>query len=253
MKYAKLMSIALLAGYPALGSAQDESWLWAELKDAPWYGSFQSGYLLSDSDASFIGTTQSVYGGTPTIELDDGLSFSFAVGKQVFDNWRLSLEMGYISIQPDDSAMLGLDLRNEDVFRLDGDIESFTLMANLGYDFNDLDWWVTPFIKGGIGASYNKASTPLSVEYNSAIWQGTSFEGQALDDYSFPPNNTTEFAWSASIGFKRAMAERLSLRFEYGWLNLGDASSGVDSSNDAIVYDDLGSQQFSLGIDYDFE
>ncbi len=252
-KNRKLLGIALLAGYPAATSAQDGGWLGLGLDDAPWYGSFYSGYVLSDSNASFLGTTQSVYGGSPPIKLDDGLRFSFAVGRQVFDNWRLSLEMGYISIQPEGIAVSGLDLRADDVFRLDGDIESYTLMANVGYDFNGLNWWATPFIKGGIGASYNKADTPLSVEFNSEIWQGTSFENQTLTDYSFPANNTTEFAWNASVGFKRKMAERLSLRIEYGWLSLGEASSGVDSSNDAIVYDDLGSQQFSFGIDYDFE
>ncbi len=252
-KYPKLVSLALLIAFPALGSAQDEGWLRLGLADAPWYGSFHSGYVLSDSNASFVGTTQSVYGGSPTIEMDDGLRFSFALGRQLFDNWRLSLEMGYISIEPEGNIVSGLDLRDEDVFRLGGDIESYTLMVNVGYDFNDLNWWMTPFVKAGIGASYNKADTPLSVEFNSDIWQGTSFEGQVLTDYSFPGNDTTEFAWNASIGFKRKMAERLSLRVEYGWLSLGEASSGVDSSNDAIVYDDLGSQQFSFGIDYDFE
>ncbi len=253
MNYRNLTCIVLLAGYPTHSSAQDDGWLGLGLGDAPWYVSFHSGYVLSDSEANFFGTTQSVYGGSPSIDMDDGARLSFALGRQVFENWRLDLELGFVSIQPEDAALTGLDLRSEDSFRLGGDVESYTLMANVGYDFNDLNWWATPFVKAGIGASYNKADTPLSVEYNSAIWQGTSFEGQTLTDYSFPDNNSTEFAWSAAAGFKRQFAERLALRFEYGWLNLGEASSGTDDGNDAIGYTDLGSQQFSFGVDYNFE
>jgi len=91
-----------------------------------------------------------------------------------------------------------------------------------------------------------------SVDFNSAVWQGTAFEGRTISDQPFAEGSTSEFAWSFAAGFKREIANRWAVRLEYSFLNRGEAQTGIDENGDAIRFSDLESQQITLGLDWQF-
>ncbi|MEM7613079.1 MAG: outer membrane beta-barrel protein [Pseudomonadota bacterium] len=241
------LPIALFV-FAASANAEDDSW-WVT---APWYGSVSTGFLIVSEEARFFGPTQSVYGGSPGIDIDDGVVYSIEIGRELPGNWRIGMELRHSILEPESGNVLGTDQRSEDVFRLDGEIDSTALLFKLGYEFNNLTWWATPYVEGGLGVSRNTVSTPLSVEYNSAIWNGTSFEGQVLNDYSFPEDTATQFAAAVAAGLKLQFSSQFSLQLEYGFSFLNDAGTDFDEEGDAIGISDITTQQLSFGIEYRF-
>lgn len=231
-------------------NAEDFDWF----SDDSWYASFRAGYLSTiSSDGKFNGPTQSVYGGSPKIEMDDGFQYTFALGRDLFEDLRLELQLSFINSQTDSTTVQGTDLRLDDTFGLQADVDSTLLMANIGYDFNYLNWWATPYVRGGIGVAENETNASLSVDFNSAIWQGTSFEGQSMSNQAFAEGSSTEFAWNVAAGFKKNLADRWALRLEYSLLNRGEAWTGMNETDDAVMFSELESQQVMLGVDWLFQ
>ena len=226
--------------------------LWSG-KDLQWYGRVATGYLVVDGDARLAGPTASVYGGTPTIEMDDAGRFSLVFGTAFPSGLRLEGELGYLNLDTKSSQVMGFDDRADDEFRLDGTIESLVFMFKGAYDFYPETAFFRPYVTAGIGVARNEARAGLDVEFNSPLWDGTAFENTALVDNRFPGTASTEFAWTAGIGFKLAVAERLGLSLEYGITDLGAAETGLDGNGDAIGFDDLDSQHITLGLDYQFK
>ncbi len=223
--------------------------------EGAWYASMRAGVLADiGSEGRFVGPTETIYGGTPLIAMDDGAQIILAVGREVFSDWRLELELGLITSQTRSAPVAGVGPRVDDVFELRADVDSIVLMANLGYDFNYLDWWATPYLRGGIGLADTDVDGTLSVEYNSLIWTGTALDGASLSDEPFAgADYDVEFAWTVAAGFKKAIAEHFALRFEYSFLNRGEAATGLNQEGDFVRFSDLESHQFTLGVDYRFE
>ena len=218
-----------------------------------WFGNLSTTYMDSSGDINFYGTTTSVYGGTPTISMDDGQSVSLAFGFKTRDGWRLSAEIGQVSTNSNTSDYFGLDDRIDDSFRVDAEIESFVFMLNGGYDFDIGLERFTPFFEGGVGVARNESKYALlGVSYDSLIWNGTSFDDQQLEGYAYPSGKTTEFAWTVSAGLRMALTERFDLSFSYGLMDMGEAVTGTDAGGDALGFDDLSSQQWKLGLDFEF-
>ena len=147
-------TMLLLAAVPYSADADDYGWFGG----GSWYGSVRAGFLPAiSSDGQFFGPTESVYGGSPLIEMDDGYQYSIAVGREIFDdlfnNLRLEFELSYLTSQIDSGPVAGGAPRIDDVFVLRGDVDSILFMANLGYDFNHLGWWAKPYLRGGIGVA----------------------------------------------------------------------------------------------------
>ena len=243
-----VLSVAGLALSAAANAQQDSLF-----GDGAWYAGVRTAYVGEiSSDGQFVGPTESVYGGTPLIEMDDGTQFTFAIGREIFENLRFEFEFSYLTSDTKSAWVSGEELRADDLFSLRADVDSTIVMVNLGYDFNQLNWWANPYVRGGIGVAENDVDALLDVEYNSAIWQGTANEGQVLTDHVFPGRSSSEFAWQFAAGFKKAMSDRFDLRFEYSFLNRGEAWTGLDDNDDAAVFSGLESQQLTLGLDYKF-
>lgn len=221
--------------------------------DRNWYGSIATGYVFAGGDADFFGTTASVYGGMPSIGMDDGGRFSLAVGLNLGDGWRLEGDFGYLNLNTDTDTYFGSDDRTGDRFLLDGEIESFVFTLNVIHDFDVGNRRLKPFVKGGIGVARNDATAELDVDYDAPLWIGTTFEGERLRDYAYPEGSTTEFAWNLSAGVRLALARQFSLTLEYGLIDIGDALTETDEFGDAIGYSDLLSEQLLIGIDYRFD
>ena len=223
--------------------------------EGAWYASMRAGFLASiESEGRFIGPTETVYGGTPLIEMGDGSQLVLAVGREVFSDWRLEFELGLVGSQTRSAAVSGTGPRLDDVFELRADVDSIVFMANLGYDFNRLDWWAKPYLRGGIGFAANEVEGALSVDYNSPLWIGTALEGARIADQPFASEDyEAEFAWTFAAGFKKAIAEHFALRLEYSFLNRGEAATGLNDDGDFVRFSDLESHQFTLGVDYRFD
>jgi len=239
----------------AMSAAQAEEYGW--LGEGSWYGSVRAGFLPAISgDGQFFGPTESVYGGSPLIEMDDGFQYSLAVGREifadVFDDLRLEFELSYLSSQIDSAPVPGRAPRIDDVFAVQGDVDSTLFMINLGYDFNHLNWWAKPYLRGGMGIADTEVDAIQSVDFNSAIWQGTAFEGRTISNQPFAEGSSSEFAWSFAAGFKREIANRWALRLEYSFLNRGEGQTGINEDGDAVRFSDLESQQITLGLDWQF-
>ncbi|MEM8814693.1 MAG: outer membrane beta-barrel protein [Pseudomonadota bacterium] len=207
--------------------------------EGSWYAGMRAGYLsTSGGEGRFAGPTQSVYGGSPLIEMDDGMQYAVAIGREIFDDLHLELELSFLMSQTASGAVAGTGSRVDDVFVVLADVDSTILMANVAYDFNYLDWWAKPYVRGGIGLADTDVDANLSVDFNSAIWRGTTFEGQTISNQPFAEGNSSEFAWNVAAGFRKELAERWALRLEYSFLDRGVAWSGVDENGDAVRFSD---------------
>lgn len=245
-----ILAISVLAALPSHAAETDGLFSFSDLE---WFGNLSATYMDSNGDINFYGNTASVYGGTPSISMDDGEGLSFAVGFKTRDGWRLSAELGRMRLSSSANDVFGLDDRIDDTFRVDAEIESLVFMLNGGYDFDIGSERFTPFLKAGVGIARNESRHAiLDVSYDSLIWNGTSLDDQQLIGYSYPNGETTEFAWSASVGLRMALSERFDLSLSYGLMDLGEALTEADDGGDALGFDDISSQQWQLGLDFEF-
>lgn len=217
-----------------------------------WYGTITSGYLWAEGHAGLVGTTQSVYGGSPTFDMDDGGSLALALGRRLPMGWRIEGELSFLRAGTDTGIVHGMEQRLGDTFRLDGDIDSTVFMVNGLFDFDVRNERFTPYLKVGAGIARNEASASLDVQFDAALWTGTSREGVALDGHAFPDAFETHFAWNAGVGLRTPLTDRFLLALEYGFIDPGEAATGPDGGNDAIVWTDLAAQRFLLGLDFRF-
>lgn len=224
------------------------------LDEDAWYAGVRVGLATSiDSRGEYLGATQSVYGGSPVIELENGRQLALILGREISAGMRLELEASYLSAESDSSPVLGSEIRSEDVFRVQADLDSIMVLAKVSYDFERPNWWVNPYVKVGIGIVETATNARQSVEFNSPTWAGTSFAGQRLDDQVFAEGTTSDLAWDLAVGFRRQLNERWGVRFEYSYLNQGEAWTGISADGDAIVFSDPESRQIAFGVDWRFQ
>lgn len=243
----------LLSASPVIADELDSSDSAFNLVDLQWYGSVNAARLRAGGEVNFFGNTASIYGGTPTVDMDDGGRVSLAIGFVGPGGWRLEGDFGYLNMRTDTSPIFGVDDRAGDSFALDAEVESLVLMVNGIYEFEMGNSRFTPFIKGGIGIARNKTTQALlDVQFNAAIWNGTVFEGQSLTDLAYPEGKRTDFAWSISAGLRMALTERFALSLEYGLIDLGEALTATDENGDALGFSDLVTEQLSLGLYFRF-
>jgi len=245
--------IVLLSASSVIADEFDSSDSAFNFLDLQWYGSLNAGYLKPGGEVSFFGNTASIYGGTPTVDVDDGGRVSLAIGFVGPGGWRLEGDFGYLNMRTDTSPVFGVDDRAGDSFVLDAEVESLVFMLNGIYEFDMGNSRFTPFIKGGIGVARNKTTQALlDVQFNAAIWDGTVFEGQSLTDVAYPEGRRTEFAWNISAGLRMALTERFALSLAYGLIDLGEALTDTDENGDALGFSDLVTEQLSLGLYFRF-
>lgn len=248
-----VIAFALALTATAQAEAPDTASGKLDKPDLRWFGRISTSYLNADGDVEFYGTSANTYGGTPTLDMDDGASLTLAVGFESLSNWRLAASLTYASTETDTRSVYGLGDRADDVFTLDAEIDSLVFMLDGTYDFDIGSPRFTPFVKAGLGVARNETSQALqSLEYNSAIWAGTIYEGQTLVDYAYPDDTSTEFAWQVGVGMRMNLSNRFDLALEYGYWSLGDAMTATDENGDAIRFTDLASEQASLGLEYRF-
>jgi opacity protein-like surface antigen len=127
------------------------------------------------------------------------------------------------------------------------------VMAN-GYVDLGTWWCVTPYIGAGIGAAYNKISgfRDDGVTYiNGSPFPGVAYASDA---------GKWNFAWALHAGLGYRVTENVTLELGYSYMNLGDATTGVNSKFDgsaAAQYPwtmkNITSNDLKLGMRWDLD
>ena len=144
--------------------------------DGSFYGRIGAG-TFSINDIAFS-SSATAYGITVTatgdLSFDTGYSMSGAVGYRINKNLDVELELGYSYSEYDDVSLSGsvtssgTTLAISGSANVDGDVQMFSGMGNLIYNFTDSQSF-TPYLGGGIGLvsivdSIDKVGT-LTVNY----------------------------------------------------------------------------------------
>lgn len=122
-------------------------------------------------------------------------------------------------------------------------------LANAYVDVGE--WYgITPYVGAGIGASRNSI--------HSLRDRGVDEFGNATLGYA-DTDAIWEFAWALHAGLGYAVTDRMTLDFGYSYIHLGDgqsgdivASDGTNDVNNPMVFKDLTSHDFKLGMRYAF-
>jgi len=174
------------------------------------YISGNVGVAIADSmDAS----TPLIPGIVATAECDTGIAFGLAFGYD-FDGLRVEAEGAYQKNDFDTVSALGITTN------LAGDVDVFSLLCNVYYDFNNSSP-ITPYIGAGIGmsmVSINDIGLPNMI----------GPVGLSLDD--------TALSYQVGGGVSFIITKRVSLDLKYRYLCVPDlqflvADSDFDSHN----------------------
>jgi opacity protein-like surface antigen len=115
-------------------------------------------------------------------------------------------------------------------------VETTTMLANL---YLDLGTWsgLTPYVGGGIGASWNRTGEYFS---NALLLPNLTGLKQAK----------WEFAWAAMAGVSYNLSQNVLLDISYRFLNMGDAITPIASNNNQLTIKELSAQEIRVGIRY---
>lgn len=200
-----------------------------------WYGALDAGWHTVNE---VTGVANGGVGPGYEFDVDDSWAAFGRLGYRFDQNWRVELEGGYrpglVNSSTVATALSGADL---------GDIDAFTLLANVIYDFGDDSWAIRPFL--GIGAGVARINTDVVGTLLSA--PGVGFSG---DDAS------VKLAAQALAGLSWALSDRASVDLTYRYLTTQyEFDSRTTTTATALggfegVYDD--SHTVTLGLRYAF-
>ena len=218
------MRIKLMAGAAAVALFATVGGAVAQVPG--WYGAVDLGYHRAEGiDAE---SSINAPDGRPfqwTFDQEDDWAGFARLGYQFHPNWRVELEGGYRG--GDLEAVRGSNTRSQPYALCrpgvgpvtsssvcgapDGDIESYTLMANVIYDFFEPGAAFRPFV--GVGVGFNNIRVSAFGQY-SGIPAGSppQFQNLNIDD------EEVNFAYQALAGVSWQATERLNVDATYRYL-----------------------------------
>ena len=179
------------------------------LFDAPYISVFGGVSFLEDIDTTYDGN-----GLDYSVETDDGFVVGVAVGAQVFNNVRGELEFAFSEHDGDqETDVTGVSVN--------GDIQTYYLLANAWYDFK-FDSMFQPYVGGGLGIGFVDGNTTFGA---SPFGYGGSDEG---------------FAFQVGGGVRVALSEMISFDVSYRFRSILDVdfadSDGVGNYENGDIY-----------------
>jgi len=188
-------SLAVAAG----ASAQDYEGL---------YGSIQAGLNYVDPDRDF--ESSDVIRFDSEIDYENGIGIVSALGYDWGNSWRTEIEFGYRQNDARHIAPFGPTFNGFPESGLDGDLQTYSLMANVLYDLDrltdtaDLPLPITPYIGGGFGGAV------VDIDIDGTSTPGAeNFGPLSLNDDSLT------LAYQGIAGMAIGLAENLSLDLNY--------------------------------------
>lgn len=205
----------------------------ANADEPGWYSSFNLGLAIPDGSLTHSGDDSNR---GPDFDLDDGGVAGVGGGYGFGNGLRLGAELRYRAFDAGGISQAAFGAPS----LADGSVASTTLMTNLSYDFILRGSKLRPYVKGGIGAAWNEANADVFGPDRSPGW---GIYSSATD---------TQFAWSLGAGVAYPIDDSLSLTAEYQYVDLGNAETGRDINGQSMRFDDLGSNEVTLGLRYRF-
>ena len=192
------------------------SFLVVSAASAEMYGAVKAGYVMtSDSDI-----------GPVTLEYDSSFGIGFALGTYI-EAFRLEGELEYRSADMDKIS------EGPNSASLDGDLTTWSLMANGYYDI-ETGSGIKPFIGAGIGFAKHTA------EINSVSGAPAEVEEEFVGE-----EDDTVFAYQFTVGAAMAMSDAIDLDFAYRYFATADADFGGEDV-------DYGSHNITVGVRFKF-
>ncbi|WP_333587641.1 outer membrane protein, partial [Phenylobacterium sp.] len=255
MKFKLLAGAAMAAVFAASG---------ASAQDSGWYGAMDLGYHWPDSfdaDSSNTAPGGSLY--TWNFNQDDDWAGFARLGYRLNPNWRVELEGGY---RPGDiSSVRGgannaiLGLCTPGVVRTatastcgspTGDIEAWTLMGNVIYDFAP-GAAINPFIGAGVGINHVRMDVAGQFSNVPGTLSATNpaIQNLRIDD------DDTALAYQVLAGLAWQASERLNVDLTYRYLggtDLDFASAGSANLQPGVFTGQYSDQSVTVGLRYAF-
>jgi opacity protein-like surface antigen len=229
-----------------------------------WYGAVDIGYHWPDSISA--DSSNNAANGAPyrwDFNQDDDWAAFGRLGYQFNSNWRVELELGY---RPGDldsvrggpsNSIVGLCAPG--VTRTaaaptcgspSGDLEVWTAMANVIYDFMP-DSAISPFLGAGAGVAHGKLQT---LGQFSTVTGALTAANPAIQNLSIDDDDTV-FAYQAVAGLSWKASDRLNVDLTYRYLGGSDmdfASVGTGALQPGVFSGDYSDQSVTLGLRYSF-
>ena len=228
------------------GSIKDSRPFYGHRTKAKCYFQVGAGYSMGfDGDATYSDNANGNTFDVTNLDADDTWLGEVAVGCKGHTTGRgFRYDMAYTYRAPRDYSgnvdFLNLDQTGGPFTgtNMNTEIRSQTLMFNVYYDLGN---WrnLTPYVMGGIGASYNTIDT---IHLPGAV--GLSDITHRRSDWSF--------AWTLGAGLQYKMSERAALDFGYRYVNFGSVKSIDTGCCVPFKFKDLDAMEFRVGLRYYF-
>jgi opacity protein-like surface antigen len=172
--------------------------------------------LYSRVDIGVAINERPIVGAIASSDVDPTGFAEVGVGCQLLETFRVEAVVG---------ARVPYDLGTG----ISADMQSSTAMVNFTYDITNYEGW-TPYIGGGLGASYNRltdVSAPVGAD-----------DGEQLS-----------FAWNIHMGVSYDWTAQTKLDLGYRLSDLGKVTSGGATP---VTVSDLMAHEFKIGMRYHF-
>lgn len=189
------------------------------------------------------------------VGFDSSTLFDLGIGYQ-FNNWFRADVIGqwrgranFHGSQFSD-AFVGTAL----VDNFSGSTSEAVVLASAYFDLGTW-WYVTPYIGAGIGASYNRISSFRDEGF------GDRFGVALPSSFVYAADaGKWNFAWALHTGLAYRVTPNVTLELGYSYLNLGDATTGVNSNFAGTAtpqfpwtMKDITSHDLKLGVRWNLE
>jgi opacity protein-like surface antigen len=199
----------------------------------------------TDPNASLFTSTGLGFDSAMLWDLGVGYQFNNWFRADVIGQWRGRANFHGSQYVP--TGVFGPTFTEADNYS--GSKSEFVVMAN-GYVDLGTWWCVTPFIGGGIGASYNRISgfRDDGVIYNGGVLNNSVTYATDAGKWNF--------AWAVHAGLGYRVTPNVTIELAYSYMNLGDATTGLPNFNFAgtpvaanpWTMHDLTSHDLKLGV-----
>jgi outer membrane protein OmpA-like peptidoglycan-associated protein len=233
----------------------------AMAQERGWYGAFDLGYHSPEAiETSSEGVAADGDRYHFEIQQEDNIAGFVRLGYQISPNWRVELEGGaragdidgaldnnrFSATVPGAICNLDLTFPGGTCDTPDGSVKSYTLMANVLYDFFPNSKF-RPFIGAGVGVNY------VDIDVGGRYDVDPLFGAVRIND------NDTAFAWQFLGGLAFDITDRLTGDLTYRYLDGNDMVFSSSSTANPLVLPHPGDlegqyedQSLTFGLRYSF-
>ena len=177
---------------------------------APTFADNQGSYYIGLFGGGAI--TPDIDIGGLSIEFEPGLDLGGSVGYK-YSPFRGEVEFTYMYTDIDQVRISGLGKTS-----MSGEVEVAAVMVNALFDFDNLDWFVVPYVGFGVGYAYLELELSDSTGSFTASEDHFAYQILAGINYNFSGN------WAASLGYRYFRTDDINNTnesFENHLINIG--------------------------------